>query len=191
MTTTQPERPRETVGMERRTAPPATPARPTLRDHMDRAEAAVINLARRIGIPAMRVALGLTFIWFGALKITNDTPVAELVANTVNWLPLVEGSWFVPFLGAVEVLLGGALVLGKGLRAVLPLLFAHLAGTFLALVTQPDVAFQDGNPLMLTTEGEFVVKNMILLSGVLILYATQRVRTAAADTPAPPEPARP
>jgi putative oxidoreductase len=85
----------------------------------------------------------------------------------------------VPFLGVVEVLLGGALVLGKALRAVLPLLFAHLAGTFLALVTQPDVAFQNGNLLMLTTEGEFVIKNLILLSGVLILYAAQHVRGTA------------
>jgi putative oxidoreductase len=181
MATIQLERPREMPARARR---PAPPARPTLQDRLDRAEAAAINLARRVGIPAMRAALGLTFIWFGALKITNDTPVAELVANTVNWLPLVEGSWFVPFLGVVEVLLGGALVLGKGLRAVLPLLFAHLTGTFLALVTQPDVAFKDGNLLMLTTEGEFVVKNLILLSGILILYATQRVRTAT-HTPAP------
>ena len=38
---------------------------------------------------------------------------------------------------------------------------------------------------MLTTEGEFVVKNLILLSGVLILYAAQRIRTGvAAATPA-------
>jgi putative oxidoreductase len=180
MTTVQPERP---CGAAPPLPRPTPPTRPKLQDHIDRAEAAAINLARRIGLPAMRIALGLTFIWFGALKITNDTPVAEFVANTVNWLPLVEGSWFVPFLGVVEVLLGGALVLGKALRAVLPLLFAHLTGTFLALVTQPDVAFQNGNLLMLTTEGEFVIKNLILLSGVLILYAAQHVR-GTAPTPA-------
>lgn len=37
------------------------------------------------------------------------------------------------------------------------------------LVVQPDVAFQDGNPLMLTTGGEFVVKNLVLLSAGLII----------------------
>lgn len=177
MTTTQLERPREMP----RTRPqplPAQPVRPSLRDRVDRAEATAIQLARRLGVPAMRAALGLTFIWFGALKLTGDTPVAEFVANTVNWVPLVEGSWFVPFLGGVEVLLGAALVLGTGLRLVLPLLFGHLTGTFLAMVTQPDVVFENGNLLLLTTEGEFVVKNLILLAGVLVIYATQRVRTA-------------
>lgn len=143
-----------------------------------RVEAAFAGLARRIGLPALRITLAMTFLWFGALKITNDTPVGDFVANTVNWIPGVSGSWFVPFLGVVEVLLGAALLFGRGLRVVLPLLFAHLAGTFLALVTQPDVTFQGGNPLMLTTEGEFVIKNLILLSAVFVLYGFQRARSA-------------
>ncbi len=145
---------------------------------IDRAENALMNAAARIGVPALRITLALTFLWFGALKITNDTPVGDFVASTVDWIPGVSGSWFVPFLGAVEVLLGTALLFGRGLRVVLPLLFAHLTGTFLALVTQPDVTFQGGNPVMLTTEGEFVIKNLILLSAVLVLYGLQRARTA-------------
>jgi putative oxidoreductase len=130
--------------------------------------------AHRFGPPALRVTLAITFLWFGALKITNDTPVGDFVARTVDWIPGVNGSWFVPFLGVVEVLLGLALLFNRGLRVVLPLLFAHLVGTFLALVTQPDVTFQDGNPMMLTTEGEFVIKNLILLSAILVLYGRHR-----------------
>lgn len=162
-----------------------TQQRPTYQSHptvrpsrLDRAERALIGLAGRIGVPALRLTLAITFLWFGALKITNDTPVADIVANTVNWIPGVEGSWFVPFLGVVEVLLGAALLFNRGLRVVLPLLFAHLAGTFLALITQPDVTFQGGNPVMLTTEGEFVIKNFVLLSAVLVLYGIQGRRKA-------------
>jgi uncharacterized membrane protein YkgB len=131
-------------------------------------------VARRYGVTVLRVSLALTFVWFGALKVTNDTPVGDFVARTVDWVPGVSGGWFVPFLGVVEVLLGVALLFGRGLRVVLPLLFAHLAGTFLALVTQPDVTFQDGNPLLLTTEGEFVLKNVVLLGAVLVLYGVRR-----------------
>ena len=138
------------------------------------AENAFLAFARRAGLPALRVSLAITFLWFGALKITNDTPVGDFVASTVDWIPGVAGSWFVPFLGVVEVLLGLALLCNTGLRVVLPLLFAHLVGTFLALVTQPDVTFQDGNPVMLTTEGEFVIKNLILLSAVLVLYGRRK-----------------
>jgi uncharacterized membrane protein YkgB len=143
---------------------------------IDRAENALMNLAGRFGAPALRITLAVTFLWFGALKVTNDTPVGDFVANTVDWIPGVSGAWFVPILGVVEVLLGAALLFGRGLRVVLPLLFAHLGGTFLALVTQPDVTFQDGNPVMLTTEGEFVIKNLILLSAILVLYGLQRVK---------------
>lgn len=141
---------------------------------LQRAEDLAGALARRYGATALRVTLAVTFLWFGALKITNDTPVGDFVARTVDWIPGVSGSWFVPALGVVEVLLGIALLFGRGLRIVLPLLFAHLVGTFLALITQPDVTFQGGNPLMLTTEGEFVIKNLILLSAVLVLYGLRR-----------------
>jgi putative oxidoreductase len=54
---------------------------------------------------------------------------------------------------------------------VLAVLVGHLTGTFLVLVTQPQVAFQDGNPLLLTTEGEFVVKNLVLIAGALLVAA--------------------
>jgi uncharacterized membrane protein YkgB len=141
-----------------------------------RTETALTKLAAGYGVPALRVTLALTFLWFGALKVTGDTPVGGFVAGTVDWIPGVSGTWFVPFLGVVEVLLGAALLFGRGLRVVLPLLFAHLGGTLLALVTQPQVTFQGGNPLVLTTEGEFVVKNLILLSAVLVLYGLRRVR---------------
>lgn len=154
---------------------PRTETRP---NPIERAEAALVSLAGRVGLPALRVTLAITFLWFGALKITNDTPVAEFVANTVNWIPGVSGSWFVPFLGVVEVLLGATLLFGTGLRVVLPLLFAHLTGTFLAIFTQPEATFQGGNPVMLTTEGEFVVKNLILLSAVVVLYGLRGRRKA-------------
>lgn len=170
MTTTQ-QRP---TRQPRRTQPNPDTTPSTI----DRTEAALTALAGRIGLPALRVSLAVTFLWFGALKITNDTPVADFVANTVNWIPGVEGAWFVPFLGVVEVMLGAALLLDRGLRVVLPLIFAHLAGTFLALVTQPAVTFQDGNVLMLTTEGEFVIKNLVLLSAIVVLYGARGRRAA-------------
>src|SRR5262245_52134896 len=124
MSTTRSERPPEVAGPPRTPRHGSAPPPPAaLRARLNRVEGVAIQLARRLAVPAMRVALGLTFVWFGALKITNDTPVADFVANTVDWLPLVDGSWFVPFLGVVEVVLGGALILDWALRVVLPLLF--------------------------------------------------------------------
>ena len=124
----------------------------------------------------LRASLALTFIWFGALKVAGTTPVTTLVADTVAWIPGIDAAWFVPALGAVEVVLGAGLLLGRAPRVVLAALVGHLVGTFLVLVVQPEVAFQQGNPLLLTTEGEFVVKNLVLISGLLVLGATRPQR---------------
>jgi len=55
-------------------------------------------------------------------------------------------------------------------------LVAHLTGTLLVFVMQPQVAFQHGNPLLLTTEGEFVMKNVVLISAALVLASRLQVR---------------
>jgi putative oxidoreductase len=141
------------------------------------------NVLTRASLPLLRVSLGVVFIWFGALKFTNSTPVAELIANTVPFLP---ARWFVPALGAFEVALGLALLVGRWLGIVALLMVGHLSGTLLVLVTQPQVAFKDGNPLMLTMTGEFVVKNLVLMAAGLVLAtaATVRASAPAAATPA-------
>lgn len=135
------------------------------------------GLLRRVSPLLLRTSLALTFIWFGALKVAGTTPVTALVANTVAWIPGIEAAWFVPALGVLEVVLGAALFLGRAMRLVLATLVTHLAGTFLVLLVQPEVAFQNGNPLLLTTEGEFVIKNLVLISGLLVLAAQPHVRS--------------
>jgi putative oxidoreductase len=97
---------------------------------------------RRVGPLLLRISLAVVFIWFGALKVTGTSPVERIVADT---LPLVDGSWFVPLLGAFEVVLGVALLFGA-FPIVIAAMVLHLVGTFTVLITQPDLAFQGGNP---------------------------------------------
>jgi len=138
---------------------------------LERIDSRVLGLLERFALPLLRLSLGIVFVWFGMLKITGQTPVSELVAETVFWL---NPDWFVPMLGVFEVLVGIGLLIGRGLRLVLALFVLQMVGTFLVLVVQPDVAFQDGNLLMLTTEGEFVVKNLVLLSAGMMIGSRLR-----------------
>lgn len=124
----------------------------------------VIRLLRRHSLMLLRISLAVVFVWFGVLKIFGVTPVTDLVTAVVYW---VDPSWFVPVLGVFEVFVGLGLLVGVGMRLVLLLLVAQLVGTFLVLLVRPDLAFQGGNPLLLTTEGEFVVKNLVLISAGL------------------------
>lgn len=132
----------------------------------ERLDQRIVSVLRRVSLPLLRASLGVVFVWFGALKVAGMTPVADLVAETVYWF---DPAWFVPLLGLVEVAVGAGLLVGRGLRVVLLLFAAQMLGTFLVLVVQPEVAFQGGNPLALTTEGEFVVKNLVLLSAGLVV----------------------
>ncbi|HSO50117.1 MAG TPA: hypothetical protein VLS86_06185 [Acidimicrobiia bacterium] len=111
----------------------------------------------------------MVFIWFGALKVFGVSPVGDLVASTVYW---VDPDWFVPALGVIEVLVGVGLAARFGLRLVLLVLALQMLGTFLVFVLLPELTFQDGNPLQLTIEGEFVLKNLVLLASAMVVGAS-------------------
>jgi putative oxidoreductase len=130
----------------------------------------------RASLPLLRISLGLIFLWFGALKLTNSTPIADLIADTVPFLP---DAWFVPALGGFEVLLGLALFVGRRMGIVVALMVAHLSGTFMVLVMQPEIVFQRDNPLLLTMTGEFVVKNVVLMAAGIVLASSYLDRAQA------------
>jgi uncharacterized membrane protein YkgB len=134
-----------------------------------RVDEVVIPFLRRWGIPTLRISLAVVFIWFGALKVLGVSPVVDLVASTVYW---VDPDWFVPALGVVEVLVGVGLAARFGLRVVLLVLALQMLGTFLVFVLLPELTFQDGNPLKLTIEGEFVLKNLVLLASAMVVGAS-------------------
>lgn len=136
---------------------------------IERLDRAVTTFLRRWSIPALRVSLGIVFVWFGAMKVFDVTPVADLVASTVYWF---DPNWVVPVLGVLEVIVGVGLLFRIALRLVLGLFAVQMVGTFLVLALLPEVSFDGGNPLLLTVEGEFVVKNLVLLSAGMVVGAT-------------------
>jgi uncharacterized membrane protein YkgB len=134
-----------------------------------RVDEVVIPFLRRWGIPTLRISLAVVFIWFGALKVFGVSPVVDLVASIVYW---VDPDWFVPALGVVEVLVGVGLAARFGLRLVLLVLALQMLGTFLVFLLLPELTFQDENPLQLTIEGEFVLKNLVLLASAMVVGAS-------------------
>lgn len=151
-----------------------------IRDRLERLDDTLIGALRTYGVHALRIALGVVFVWFGALKVVDRSPVEQLVAETVYWLP---SDFFVTFLGVWEIVVGLGLIFPVALRIILALFWAQMVGTFLVLVVDPGLSFQDGNPLLLTTEGEFVVKNLVLITaGLVVGSALHRPRS----DPGPP-----
>jgi len=139
------------------------------------------GLLRRAVPLLLRGSLGITFAWFGALKLAGEpTLPASLIAAIT---PSVDPDLSVPLVGAFEVALGAGLLLGRRMPVFLAAATLHLSGTFLVLVLRPDVAFVDGNPLLLSVEGEYVVKNLVLLAATasLALHSLGTRAVAATD----------
>ena len=132
---------------------------------------------RRWGVVALRVSLGVIFIWFGILKPLGLSPAAPLVRATVDWMPLLSADAWVAVIGWWEVLIGATILFHRTARIAIALLALQMAGTFLPLVILPQVTFQAGYiPYVPTLEGQYIVKNLIIISAALVIGGTVRER---------------
>jgi putative oxidoreductase len=124
------------------------------------------NLAGRIGVPLLRTVLALVYVWFGVLKVIGHSDVYGLVQATVPWF---DAHWFMPLLGSIEILIAIGLVVPQLRRLALVGVVGHLAGTFLTFIDAPSWMMHNGNLMLLNMDGEFVLKNLVLISGAVVL----------------------
>lgn len=137
----------------------------------------------RYGITLLRISLGTVFLWFGALKFFPGlSPAQDLAARTIASLTggLVAEGPAVGILAAWECLIGIGLVFNLFMRATLLLLFLQMLGTVTPLALFPGEVFTRF-PYAPTLEGQYIIKNLVLLSAGLVLGATVRGGPALAD----------
>ena len=140
-------------------------------DRFDSMDATITRTMARYGIPMLRIGLGIVFVWFGALKLVPGLSPAEgLVRRTVYF---VNPDWFIPVLAVWEVVIGAALLLHWRPRVTLLLMFPQLIGTSMPLFLLTDVVWKDF-PFVLTLEGQYILKNLVLLPAAVVLGGTVR-----------------
>jgi len=123
------------------------------------------------GLLILRISLGIVFLWFGILKFFKGlSPAEDLVRNTVYF---VDPDFFLPVLAAWESLIGIGLITGKFLRVTILLLFLQMPGTALPLLILPEKVWTVF-PYGLTLEGQYIVKNLVLIGAGLVIGATVR-----------------
>lgn len=143
---------------------------------VDRLDRRITGTMARYGVPLMRVALGIVFLWFGVLKFFPGLSPAEgLAGRTIEALSLgyVSSSAAVVILATWECLIGLGLLTGLFMRATLALLFVQMLGTLVPLVLYPSETFA-AFPYAPTLEGQYIIKNAVLIAGAVILGATVR-----------------
>ena len=131
----------------------------------------ITDFMSRWGITLLRYSIGIIYIWFGILKPFGLSPAQELVENTVYWF--TNPSDFVPILGWWEVIIGITMCIKPLIRFSIFLLFIQMPGTFLPLVLLPEVCFTNF-PFGLTTEGQYIIKNLIIISAAIVVGSTVR-----------------
>lgn len=142
-----------------------------LAKRFDRIDRAITRWMATYGLTIMRVGLGIVFFWFGALKLVPGlSPAEELVRSTIYF---VDPDIFQPILAIWEMAIGLGLLTGRFLRLTLLLLFGQMAGTALPLVLLPEVVWT-AFPFGLTLEGQYIIKNLVLIGSALVLGGTVR-----------------
>jgi len=137
---------------------------------LDELDLKIADWMTRHGIIMLRYSLSMIFIWFGLLKTVGLSPAQELVAGTVYW---VDPAFFVPFLGWWEFLIGVGLLFRPLIRIAIFLLVVQMPGTFLPLILLPKICFSVV-PFGLTLEGQYIIKNLILISAAIVVGGTVR-----------------
>lgn len=143
---------------------------------IDALELRMVSWWARHGILLLRLALGVVFFWFGIQKFFPGLSVAQdLATNTISVLTFghLPARISLPVLATWECLIGLGLLSGRFLRMTLLLLFAQMAGTFLPLVFFPAETFKIV-PWVPTLEGQYIIKNLVLVAAALVVGATAR-----------------
>jgi uncharacterized membrane protein YkgB len=160
--------------MDRPAARGPSPPVPAALDAVDRR---IAGFMQQWGIVALRVSLGVIFIWFGILKPLGLSPADPLVRSTVAWMPLLSTDAWVAVIGWWEVAIGITFLFQRTVRIAIALLALQMGGTFLPLILLPHVTFQAGHvPYAPTIEGQYIIKNLLIISAALVVGGTVRER---------------
>lgn len=139
-------------------------------------ESQALRWLSRHSVTALRLSIGITFLWFGALKfIPGLSPAEELALRTIDTLSLglMPALLSRVLLAGLECLIGLGFLLGRSLRLTLWLFGFQMIGTLTPLFLFPGETF--GLSIVVPTlEGQYIIKNLVLVSAGMVIAATVR-----------------
>jgi len=141
-----------------------------------RVDAAITGWMARHGVRLLRISLGVVFFWFGFLKFFPGlSPATDLATRTIDVLTFgaVPSQIAINVLAAWESLIGLGLIFGVAMRATLLLLFVQMLGTIMPIFFFPELVFTKV-PYAPTLEGQYIIKNIVLVSAAIVVGATVR-----------------
>lgn len=164
---------------------------PNLYRRFNKLDIRITEWMAKHGVTLLRIAVGIVYFWFGVLKFFPGlSPAQDLASRTISVLTfgLVPAAISLPVLAAWECLIGLGMITGKWIRATILLLLLQMTGTILPMFFFPQETFIRF-PYSPTLEGQYIIKNVVLVSAALVIGATVRGGRVVADPNAIIEPA--
>lgn len=142
----------------------------------EKADVKITRWMAKHSLSLLRVSIGIIFFWFGVLKFFDGlSPAQDLAIKTIDIVTfgLLTPSIIILGLAIWETAIGIGLIFSLFMRETLLLLYLQMIGTFLTVLFFPSEVFNIF-PYSLTLEGQYIIKNLVLLSAGIVLGATVR-----------------
>ncbi|HZR99026.1 MAG TPA: DUF417 family protein [Chloroflexota bacterium] len=133
-------------------------------------------LTQRASYPFMRIAMGVVLLWIGSGKFIDPDPVVALLGAS---LPFLAFPAFAYLLGAAEVALALALFANVGTKYVSLALIGLFAATLFIFLITPKVVYAESGFPLLALPGQFLLKDLVLMAGAVMLASTASARETA------------
>ncbi len=139
---------------------------------------AILGKISQRKVAIMPIAIGLVYIWFGALKFFPGlSPAENLAIGTIHELTfhIFSDQVALILLAFWEVSIGVFLLTNLFKKTALYLALLHIVLTFTPFVFFPELVFTKA-PFGLTLVGQYIVKNLIILGILVVLIKQGKIR---------------
>lgn len=127
----------------------------------------------------MPIAIGIVYLWFGALKFfPNISPAEDLAKTTIHELTfgLIPSETTILLLAFWEISIGILLILNVYKSTIYWAAIIHITLTFTPWLFFPSEVFQN-NYFQLTLLGQYIAKNIVILAALAVLLKEERSKT--------------
>lgn len=125
-------------------------------------------------IVILRISIGIIYLWFGVLKFfPGVSPAERLAKDTIHQLTLsmLDDKIALLLLAIWETAAGIMLIGGIYTRIAIRVVMVHMFCTFTPLILLPGLSFSEA-PLSLTLIGQYIIKNIVIVSALFLLDTT-------------------
>lgn len=130
-----------------------------------------MNKDHSYSIEILKFSLAFVFIWFGFLKLLNVSPVLDVIAHAYPFFAVHPTAYL--GLAVLEIALGIGILISRFIWPIGWIMVFHLFIATFGVLLSPQAFI--GNFLVLSIVGEFVVKNFVLIAGILVVLSYERI----------------